>query len=53
MKITPIKGCAPFRFVRSLYYSNRPLPLYRNSKNENFKSKELTSIVNWLRHLFK
>ena len=54
MKIPPIKNTAPVKFIRSLYYANRPMPKYRAISTWNPPSqKPKLKFVNWLTKLFK
>ena len=54
MKIPPIiRECKPIRFVKSLYYANRPIPKYQGYPKLLPKTEPKNNFITWIKNLFK
>jgi len=53
MKITPISGNGPLKFIRSLYYANRPATTYKPIREVGNVPQEPNFIIKWFMKLFK
>jgi len=53
MKVPQIKNSAPIKYVKSLYYANRPMPKYRGYSTLHSPMQQKFSFITWLKNLFK
>ena len=52
MKLFPIKNSTPVKYIRSLYYANKPLQLYKPQPQRPAFLKKENKFVNFLKRLF-
>ena len=53
MKIPKISNSTPVRFVKSLYYANRPIQKYQGYPKLLPKTEPKNNFITWIKNLFK